>query len=99
MIMHYALRAFACEVRCMGTGIIITRYKLRELYARLSAWWWHFPRLRGFGENVRPFIEMEISSLILIPTRHARISPQWLKEQRRLWPNVPRQVACELVSR
>ena len=27
------------------------------------------------------------------------ISPQWLSELRRLWPNVPRQVACELVSR
>ena len=21
-----------------------------------TLWWWLFPRLRGFGENVRPFI-------------------------------------------
>ena len=31
-------------------------------------------------------------------TLYARTSPQWLSELRRLWPNVPRQVACELVS-
>ena len=40
-------------------------------------WWWLFPRLRGFWENVRPFIprlrffffffEVEISSRTLIP--------------------------------
>ena len=45
-----------------------------------SWWWWLFPRLRGFWENVRPFIsrlcfvfvfvfvfEMEIRSRALIP--------------------------------
>ena len=31
-------------------------------------------------------------------TPYARISPQWLSELRWLWSNVPRQVACELVS-
>ena len=31
-------------------------------------------------------------------TLQARISPQWHSELRRLWPNVPWQVACELVS-
>ena len=30
-------------------------------------------------------------------TFSARISPQWLGEVRRLWPNFPWQVACELV--
>ena len=29
---------------------------------------------------------------------HARIGPQWLSKLRRLWPSVPRQIACELVS-
>ena len=29
---------------------------------------------------------------------YARIGPQWLSELRRLLPNVPRQVACELLS-
>ena len=32
------------------------------------------------------------------PTLYARISPQWLSELRRLWPNVPLQAVCELVS-
>ena len=31
-------------------------------------------------------------------TLFVRISPQWLSELRRLWPSVPWQVACELVS-
>ena len=31
-------------------------------------------------------------------TFSARISPQWPSELRRLWPNFPRQVACELDS-
>ena len=43
---------------------------------------------------------MEISSRALIPLfRWGRISSQWLSKPRRLWPNVPWQVACELVSR
>ena len=67
-----------------------------------SWWWWLFPRLRGFWENVRPFIsrllfvfvfvfvfEVEIRSRALIPLFYARVSPQWLSELRRLWPNVP----------
>ena len=29
-------------------------------------------------------------------TLYARASQQWLSELRRLWPNVPRQVACKL---
>ena len=40
----------------------------------LPLWWWLFPRVRGFGENVRQFIlrlrffsEVEISSRTLIP--------------------------------
>ena len=28
----------------------------------------------------------------------ARISPQWLSELRKLWPNVPWQVVCEFIS-
>ena len=31
-------------------------------------------------------------------TLYARIGPQWFSELRRLWPSVPRRVACELVS-
>ena len=43
--------------------------------------------------------EVEISSFAYInSTLYARISPQWLSELRRLWPNVPSQVACKLVS-
>ena len=58
-----------------------------------------------FGENVRQFIprlrfliffkilyyfkEVEISSRETNSTLYARISPQWLGERRRLWPNVP----------
>ena len=63
----------------------------------LSWWWWWrwlFLRLRELRENVRLFIprlrfifEVEISLRTLI--RYARISPQWLSELRRLWPNVP----------
>ena len=34
------------------------------------------------------FFEVEISSRTLIPL-YARLSPQWLSELRRLWPNVP----------
>ena len=50
------------------------------LYQRITWWWWLFPRLRGFGENVRQFtprlsffffffffFEVEISSRTLIP--------------------------------
>ena len=44
------------------------------------------------------FFEVEISLRTLIPLLCARISPQWLSELRRLWPNVPSQVACEFVS-
>ena len=40
----------------------------------------------------------EISSRTLIPLFYARISPQWLSELRRLWPNTPWRVACEFVS-
>ena len=40
--------------------------------------------------------EVEISSRTLIPLFYARISPQWLRELRRLWPSVPLQVECEL---
>ena len=32
-------------------------------------------------------------------TLYARVSPWWLNQLRRLWPNVPWLVACELVSR
>ena len=35
------------------------------------------------------FFKVEISSLTLISLSYARISPQWLNELRRLWPNVP----------
>ena len=42
------------------------------------------------------FFEVEISLRTLIPLFYARIGPQWLSELRRLWPNVPCQVACEL---
>ena len=38
---------------------------------------------------------MEISLCTLILTLYARLSPQWPSE---LWPNVPWQVACELIS-
>ena len=44
------------------------------------------------------FVKLEVSLRTLIPLFDARISPQWLSELRRLWPNVPWQVACELVS-
>ena len=41
--------------------------------------------------------EVAISSHALIQPFNARISLQWLSELRWLWPNVPWQVACELV--
>ena len=59
------------------------------------------PLARILGE-VRPFIlglrfcfvvvvvfHVEISSRTLIPLFYAMISPQWLSELRRLWPNAP----------
>ena len=67
--------------------------------------------LRGFWENVRPFISRLRFFVVVVVvvgsgdqlahtnfTLQARISPQWLSELRRQWPNVPGQVACELVS-
>ena len=42
------------------------------------------------------FFKVEISSRTSIPPCYAKISPQWLGEMRRLWPNVPRRVACKL---
>ena len=42
--------------------------------------------------------EVEISSRTVSPLFYARVSPQWHSELRQLWQNVPRQVACELVS-
>ena len=44
------------------------------------------------------FPKVEISSRTLFPL-FARISPPWLSELRRMWPNAPCQVACELVFR
>ena len=32
-------------------------------------------------------------------TLYVRISLQWLSELRRVWPNIPRQIASELISR
>ena len=34
-------------------------------------------------------LEVEFSSRTLIPLFYARISPQWLSERGRQWPNVP----------
>ena len=68
--------------------------------------WWLFPRLRGFWENVSPFIP-RLRFFFFIKCRLARAHyfhslcldrPQWLSELRRLWPDVPRQVVYELVS-
>ena len=68
-------------------------------------WWWLFPRLREFwGEcSTTPrlrfffsfffFCEVEISSRTLIPLFMTGSVLQWLSELRRLWPNVPWQVA------
>ena len=42
--------------------------------------------------------EVEISSRTVSPLFYARVSPQWLSELRRLWPNVAWHVACVLVS-
>ena len=63
-----------------------------------------FRACKNFGRMFNPFLpapfflffEVETSSWTLIPLFYARISPQWLSELRRLWPNVPWQVACEL---
>ena len=56
-----------------------------------------FPRLRFFSCLLRfcfkrYYLEHTSSTL------YTRISPQWLSELRRMWPNVPWQVACQLVS-
>ena len=66
-----------------------------------------FSRLQEYCENVRPFISYlrfffffgSVDYLAHInSTIYVRISRQWHGELRRLWPNVPWQVACELVS-
>ena len=41
------------------------------------------------------FLEVEVS----LCTLYARISPQWLSKLRQLWPNVPSQVMCKLISK
>ena len=67
----------------------------------MNWWWWLFPRLREFGENVRPFIPslpsfffpffffFSIGDYLTRTnfTLYARINPQWLSELRRLAMN------------
>ena len=58
-----------------------------------------FLPLRGFWENVRPFIpRLRVFFFFFLSgdylahtnsTLHARISSQWLSELRRPWPSVP----------
>ena len=68
----------------------------------VTSWCCLLPRLRGFSENVSPpapFLGWNGNQLAhTSSTLYARISPRWFSELRRLWPNVPWQVACELVS-
>ena len=56
-----------------------------------GGWWWLFPR---FGEcsvihSPHALFYVEISSRTLSPLFYAGLSPQWLSELRRLWPNSP----------
>ena len=73
-------------------------------------WWWLIPHLWGFSENLWPFLPWLRFFFFLSfvwsgdklvhtnSTLYAKISLQWLSKLRRLWPSVPWQVACELVS-
>ena len=77
-------------------------------------WWWIFSACKDFflfiylffvGGRLTihfplPFFFLKLEISWRTHRFHAlgHNSPQWLSELRRLWPSVPRQVACELVS-
>ena len=43
-----------CAMKTLIIGIHFQKVSL--LHVLKGWWWWLFPRMRGFGENVRPFI-------------------------------------------
>ena len=59
---------------------------------------WEYSAIHSLPAIKNFLFEVEISSRTINSTFCARISPQWLSELRWLWPNVPWQVACELIS-
>ena len=72
-------------------------------------WWWLFPPVWGFWENVWQFIprlcffsffhKVEINLCTLIPLfRPGSVHSWWIRELRRLWRSVPWRVTCKLVS-
>ena len=76
-------------------------------HASLYKWWWVFPCLRGFEENVN-ITHVHLFFIFFCcwngdylvhanSTLYAKISPQWLSKPRWLWLIVPWRVACELV--
>ena len=78
-------------------------------WSQSGSFFFFFLHLQGFGGNVWRFIphlcfffSFFLSGDRLMHTNStlcARISPKWLSEMRRPWPNIPWQVACELFSR
>ena len=45
------------EYHCAGTFLVVDHLKLRKKWPCTSPWWWWlFPRVRGFWENVRQFV-------------------------------------------
>ena len=101
---------WACEVNCSGYCTVMHSVKntritptVNSYWLKLeTSWWWLFPCLRGFGENIGPLIpHLRFLFFLFLKWRwacahystlRARISPQWLSKLRRLWLIVPWQV-------
>ena len=84
--------------------LLLLLFCFKQVNLTQKWWWWLFPRLQGFWENVKfihsppaLFSKVEISLCTPIPLFRPESvhsgSASWDD-----WPNVPWQVACELVS-
>ena len=106
-------RLWACwsigreNIWCSRDRLVMTLIPLLVAYCS-EWWWWLSPHFQGFWENVRLFIpclhcffvlflEVEISLLAPVPLfRPGSVHSGSVSGDD--WPDVPWQVACELVS-